>query len=86
MSIPINNPPSGSSTIVGDANVTASLMKSVMTLKTQSQGEKILCNIQTACMEIAALLQVCIIGYVTLPTLIFMYRDLGISQSELDTD
>lgn len=39
-------------------HVATSLMKSVMTLKTQSQGDKILCNIQAASMEIAALLEV----------------------------
>lgn len=50
--------PLGSSRAVGELNVTALLMKSVMGLKMQTQGEKILCNIQTMCMEIAALMQV----------------------------
>ncbi|KAF8224195.1 hypothetical protein L208DRAFT_1381166 [Tricholoma matsutake] len=51
--------PLGSSRAVGELNVTALLMKSVMGLKMQTQGEKILCNIQTMCMEIAALMQGC---------------------------
>jgi hypothetical protein len=84
LSIPLNNPLSRSSMTMGDETVTASLMKSVMALKTQSQGEKILCNIQSACMEIASLLQVCSIGSVMLFTLIFVRRDRGILQSECD--
>ncbi|KAF8231433.1 hypothetical protein L208DRAFT_1378106 [Tricholoma matsutake] len=58
----MSNPPSvssGSSMGVGGSNVTASLMMSVLALKTQTQGEKILCNIQTACMDIDALKQGC---------------------------
>ena len=61
LNMPIINPGSASSgpgTSGGESTVTASLMKSVMALKTQTQGEKILCNVQSACMEIGALLQV----------------------------
>ncbi|KAF8221405.1 hypothetical protein L208DRAFT_1382279 [Tricholoma matsutake] len=58
----MSNPPSvssGSSMGVGSSNVTVSLMMSVLALKMQTQGEKILCNIQTACMDIDALKQGC---------------------------
>ena len=74
--------PSGSSTGIGEQNVTTSLMKSVMELKTQTQGEKILCNIQTVCMEIAALMQVSIMRCATFSFLIFLRRGVGILQSE----
>lgn len=63
LTMPIINPGSASSGLGmtgGEGTATASLMKSVLALKTQTQGEKILCNVQSACLEIAALLQICI--------------------------
>ena len=73
---------SGSPMTAGEGNVTTSLMKSVMALKTQTQGEKIMCNIHTACMEIATLIRVSSIGWVMLVLFIVLYRGIGILQSK----
>jgi len=44
--------------ISSDAHVTKTFIKSVIALKTQTQGEKILCDIEAASMEIGVLLGV----------------------------
>ena len=44
---------------VGDAHVPKTFIQSVIALKTQTQGEKILCDIEAASMEIGVLLEVC---------------------------